>query len=239
VLWETVIEPAKDDDVVFAARDVDAFFDGRPERGMAPSLAEAVEKRCEHPQSVTLMFELDEAIDEVIRATEEEREWKEELDKRYESNRAMQARVEELLRDQAFVDRLREALEAATYMYALGADLARIGVEGEAYESYIEAVDGLDQIRLQSAEATSDDRALVVVDAQFHATIQMVLDPSLATLLDGEPQITITDFGHGTPIAHAYATLPLSASYEVTIDPERRAVESPLMAGASRATGTE
>ena len=215
LLWETALELARTDDVIFVSRDVRAFFDGKPEAGMSRLLSAEVEQRCGRPDGLRLFFDLDRALDEAVRRTQEEvaRAEQQRIDR--EAKRDLSRAI----RREAFATDLRERLADAVYYADLEwSDMGALLPHRSTHAIEIDDVEEVAEVTVVSARRLSE-RVVADLSARLLVSVHADLPAAIARTLDEDDALVYGDMDEWGD-ARATALRAVVGYFEATFDAE-------------------
>lgn len=231
LIWETVLELAQTQDVVFATNDGSGFFDSKADRSLAKQLRFEAEQRCGRSNPVMVYRSLEEAIDAALARTREADAWREEISRERAELEEVQAQLDTWLGDRSFRAHLRDSLSTVTQGQDLTGQLDRFGVHADVYEATVDNVDWVDDLTLRLQHTTADGIALAQATATLLLRVELDVHPAEASAVEETGLVTITDFGYDSHRAEGYANWRARGHYDVTIDPDDGSVESALLIG--------
>ena len=230
VLWETVLEIASVQPVIFVSRDARAYYGGgQKEAGIAKHLAQEVAARCGAATAITLIFDPDDAVTEALRqAANEAAEARVSAIRRQaaEDERVAAQITEALKEDDRFVALLSDGIEEAVQYLQLDTDLRPYGVEADVYGAEIDIVEDITNLTVVSAHKETHGDVICEISADLRADVELSLHPGDATAIENDPGVHIADFGYGTPTARGAAQVALRVVADVVINPETHELAS-------------
>lgn len=160
VLWETLLELAKEDDpIVFVSNDKLAFFEGGDaSRGLSGKLAAEFDSAAVPKATIEIHEELGRGIDVALAKAAEEEERMDRIAVQETANSRMLDQLNELIETEMdFSSQLGEAVEEALGNWDLGQDLREFGIaDSDVYGAHIEVVESLRKLRFASAYVADD-----------------------------------------------------------------------------------
>ncbi len=214
LLWETVLELAVDDQIVFVSRDVRAFFDGTSEKGLHRALATELRQRCPTDDAVKLFFNLDEAIDFAVKATAAE-----QVLIHADRDRAAKRELKDRLRDPEFHDMLVESMrEAAGWEDMSWDDLRPLLPHRLTDEVQIEQIEDVADIRLHEVHRLSRE-VVATLTARLLISIQAHLPAAAAGSID-EDDALVFGLSEQGGYLRASAIRAVRGVFEASFDPD-------------------
>lgn len=221
VLWETLLELGNvGRTVILVSRDQRAFFErGDYSNGLASELRIEAAERYGDDDAVRLFSELPAAIDSALELAEVDEE--EALTIEAAENKEARGRLEELLGDREFIDRINEGVEIALTHYDLGHDFRDYGIaDSDAVSGMVNAIETIDDHRFDSVYRAEDGSILASLVVVVTLTADVTLPSGDAMLLDEQPQVSISDIGWGGGVAKGQVDLAARITLDCEVDPE-------------------
>lgn len=223
ILWETLLELAREDDpIVFVSNDQQAFFDnGDISKGLSGKLEAEFDSVAVRGASIEIHKELGQGIEAALRKAAEEEERMNRIAAQESANSRMLNRLNELIKkDINFSSQVGEAIEEALQHWDLGQDLREFGIaDSDLYSAHIEVVESPGKLRFCSAYVAEDGVVLADLSAEVVVFAAVTMEPSAAMLLDQHPQVNIRDLGFESKVAEGQAELAARVLLEVVVDP--------------------
>lgn len=225
ILWESVLSQEAGDPIILIAKDKRAFFEkSKPEQGLADILAAEVKERIGDEQVLLLFYEPDDGAEAALSQASALAEAKEkaELVAQQAANEEIRQRLNERLRtDQGFHLLVTDAVSEALNFWDLGNDLREFGLEdGEVDSALIDVVESFNRSEFIAAHLSQNGEAFVEFRSDISASVDAVMHPATAALLEHEPQVSIRVQGYDSGVAEAQIELAARVVADLVISPE-------------------
>jgi hypothetical protein len=213
LLWETVLGRAASEDVIFVSRDVRAFFASKTLKSLSPALAAEAIARSGRKHAVRVFYDLDEALNETVRLTQEQQARKAQA----EADGNVKRRLAGLLDDpdtlKAFSRRMRSALLNAEFGWD---DVRALLPHRQTRDLDIDRVEDIADVKVIGAHQLSD-RITAELTARMLISVDVHLPAAVAASID-EDDALVWEGSDGWGDARASALRTVLASFEATFD---------------------
>jgi hypothetical protein len=214
LLWETVLELAIREPVVFVSRDVRAYFNGAKEKGLHRLLVDEARQRCGREDAVRLFFDLDAAVDFTVAGTAVEQAQAAQV----EADRDAKQSLTRALRAPTFEARIIEAMRHAVGWEDLSwQDITPLLPHRATAWVSLDEIEDVTDIQVVGARRLSDT-ITANLSARLLISIEIHLPASDAETIDEDDALVYAGTGEPLEMVKATALRTVRGHFEATFN---------------------